>query len=1038
MSSEKNFSSRKSRGGASKSTHPPENKGEYPSPELTLRSQLSVVLRKQENLSSNRIHQVFSPQRQMAVTERRQGGNDLSTNPSPGLCDSNVQNGITEKKHTRKDIFHVQTHETCKPRRQMSGSQKQDLSPNQSIQVERERSVMCDRLKREDHSPSRTQVQRERLLMESRLKGQSTPGQEQGEVIQQVRKSYQFDKPAPSEVWTKPFQICVKRRTAHNDVSRTGYDFQSVRDKFEQWSQCYPVQPVDYSITAGLRGRSPKKSPHTGGNKRSHSASSPQISSRATHSNRLSVEASQKRNSFSGESLSEKYSNCSPVSSQQSSDTINSRTVIKSVSSSGGSGSSSPSHKTSSYSSSRFLLPESSTHVKTDVVSASKHSVAAGHGHRESKSHHKMLKSPARASKMSINTPNQYCEDENKMVYHKEVAVDDAQQTSSLHRQDEMHSLDNWLQSVLQAKETDRKHFEQAQKHCGGIKPLSKHTLASEQHQYSYLNQTVRDRDVRKMPAGQGRHTIDSAQKHSISYEHDTRKELSRAHIDGLNGNVPANNESVLRPKNPPYICNFLPINSQEPPVTICVTEEPDDDVQYHSLSRASVDEEPSPQHLPLSPRSSFGSVCSFKSSNADSAVDMNNPDEEPSEDSVIDNKLLQIQNQSHHNRQSMSDSLSYVPHLKLNLPTVVVSDHSRPKQTKSLLDLQTGILEHEYDSNELDRIPHPWSPEDSAYSGNSDLSMDDSEEEQPLPPPKKKQSSWKIIRSIVRWSPFVQVFKKNKYPWIQLAGHQGNFQAGDAGAVLKKLDSRERQCYLKLMSDSLKPFVPEYRGDTEKAGDKYIQLQDLLCEFNTPCVMDIKMGCRTYLEEELEKARSKPTLRKDMYKKMTEVDPNAPTPEEREKEGVTKARYLQWRDEMSSSVSLGFRIEGIKRSDGSSSKDFKKTKTREHVLEKLKTFVGENTNIVEQYIERLKAVRDAQLESEFFMRHEVISSSLLFVHDAEKANIWMIDFGKTEPLPSAVIVDHRTEWQEGNHEDGYLAGIDRLLSIFSDLLIQT
>ncbi|XP_048259872.1 inositol-trisphosphate 3-kinase B-like isoform X3 [Haliotis rufescens] len=307
-----------------------------------------------------------------------------------------------------------------------------------------------------------------------------------------------------------------------------------------------------------------------------------------------------------------------------------------------------------------------------------------------------------------------------------------------------------------------------------------------------------------------------------------------------------------------------------------------------------------------------------------------------------------------------------------------------------------------------------------------------------PTPRTHDQQSSWKIIRSIVRWSPFVQVFKKNKYPWIQLAGHQGNFQAGDAGAVLKKLDSRERQCYLKLMSDSLKPFVPEYRGDTEKAGDKYIQLQDLLCEFNTPCVMDIKMGCRTYLEEELEKARSKPTLRKDMYKKMTEVDPNAPTPEEREKEGVTKARYLQWRDEMSSSVSLGFRIEGIKRSDGSSSKDFKKTKTREHVLEKLKTFVGENMTIVEQYIERLKAVRDAQSESEFFMRHEVISSSLLFVHDADKANVWMIDFGKTEPLPSVVNVDHRTEWQEGNHEDGYLAGIDRLLSIFSDLLIQT
>ena len=42
-----------------------------------------------------------------------------------------------------------------------------------------------------------------------------------------------------------------------------------------------------------------------------------------------------------------------------------------------------------------------------------------------------------------------------------------------------------------------------------------------------------------------------------------------------------------------------------------------------------------------------------------------------------------------------------------------------------------------------------------------------------------------------------------------------------------------------------------------------YVQLQDLLCGFTSPCVMDIKMGVRTYLEEELEKARKKPTLRK-------------------------------------------------------------------------------------------------------------------------------------------------------------------------------
>ena len=36
--------------------------------------------------------------------------------------------------------------------------------------------------------------------------------------------------------------------------------------------------------------------------------------------------------------------------------------------------------------------------------------------------------------------------------------------------------------------------------------------------------------------------------------------------------------------------------------------------------------------------------------------------------------------------------------------------------------------------------------------------------------------SPWKKVRSAVQWSPFIQTYRRQRYPWVQLAGHQGMF----------------------------------------------------------------------------------------------------------------------------------------------------------------------------------------------------------------------------------------------------------------------
>ncbi|XP_077143840.1 inositol-trisphosphate 3-kinase B-like [Ranitomeya variabilis] len=317
------------------------------------------------------------------------------------------------------------------------------------------------------------------------------------------------------------------------------------------------------------------------------------------------------------------------------------------------------------------------------------------------------------------------------------------------------------------------------------------------------------------------------------------------------------------------------------------------------------------------------------------------------------------------------------------------------------------------------------------AYSSQeSDQVFSEEEDIQTKRKTLRKTKSWKTFFTMVHWS------LRRQNSWVQLAGHEGNFKASERGHILKKFSPIENACLVALMEDVLRPYVPTYYGLVERDEQTYIKMEDLLMGLEGPSIMDCKIGIRTYLEEELAKALLKPTPRKDMYNKMVALDPEAPTPEERKQQAVTKPRYMQWRESVSSTALLGFRIEGVTVEAGPVKKNFKKMKSKDKIMETFVLFTKGRKDILAAYLDRLENMQAALQNSEFFRLHEVIGSSLLFVHDRRGfSNVWMIDFGKTTPAPSHITIRHDVPWEQGTHEDGYLLGLKNLIATLRDTM---
>ena len=160
----------------------------------------------------------------------------------------------------------------------------------------------------------------------------------------------------------------------------------------------------------------------------------------------------------------------------------------------------------------------------------------------------------------------------------------------------------------------------------------------------------------------------------------------------------------------------------------------------------------------------------------------------------------------------------------------------------------------------------------------------------------------------------------------------------------------------------------------------------------------------------------------------------------------------MQFRETRCTTARLGFRIEAIHNGLPGHSVTKEESKSicdEAGVRAALATFVAgqsEAAAVGGAMLQRLRELRAALGASAWFRSHELVGSSLLFVYDQATeesavegggdtcgAGVWMIDFAHTHA--SATPLSHFSPWGEGGSGDGYLTGLDNLISIWETLL---
>jgi 1D-myo-inositol-tetrakisphosphate 5-kinase/inositol-polyphosphate multikinase len=260
--------------------------------------------------------------------------------------------------------------------------------------------------------------------------------------------------------------------------------------------------------------------------------------------------------------------------------------------------------------------------------------------------------------------------------------------------------------------------------------------------------------------------------------------------------------------------------------------------------------------------------------------------------------------------------------------------------------------------------------------------------------------------------------------PVAQVGGHgawdeEQRMMASDKG-IEKGIDDgvkgqRELNFYKNIHAEDspyacFRPFIAGFNGTVQRNGKTFLQMENLTRDFKKPCIMDIKIGQKTY----------GPDCSEEKAKRLDSA-------------------YL------GTKIPFGFSVPGLGSYHGkdksehvTKDKTFGRELTEDRIDELLDTYFDPEGDkkaavmLCNIFCSKLKDLL-AMYENQTFFH--LFASSILFVYDAEA----LLDESKRDNMTDYVemrMIDFAHSWPaEGEKDENYLRGLKSLIGLFEGFL---